>query len=72
MTTTTPDGPSLRTAAAKYASLGYAIIPLHWIKPDGSCSCNLIDCDKEGKHPLGQHGASDPMAKDFDTVIAGL
>ena len=61
MTTTTPDGPSLRTAAAKYASLGYAIIPLHWIKPDGSCSCNLIDCDKEGKHPLGQHGASDPM-----------
>ena len=52
---------SLRTAAAKYASLGYAIIPLHWIKPDGSCSCNRIDCDSAGKHPLGDHGASDPM-----------
>lgn len=52
---------SLRTAAAKYASLGYAIIPLHWIKPDGSCSCNRIDCDSEGKHPLGEHGASTPM-----------
>lgn len=52
---------TLRTAAAKYASLGYAIIPLHWVKPDGSCSCNRIDCDSVGKHPLGEHGASDPM-----------
>ena len=52
---------SLRTAAAKYASLGYAIIPLHWVKPDGSCSCNRIDCESVGKHPLGEHGARDPM-----------
>jgi putative DNA primase/helicase len=52
---------SLRTAAAKYASLGYAIIPVHWIREDGSCSCGDWSCSKPGKHPIGKHGASDPI-----------
>jgi putative DNA primase/helicase len=52
---------SLRTAAAKYASLGYAIIPVHWIREDGSCSCNKWSCKKPGKHPINEHGASDPI-----------
>jgi putative DNA primase/helicase len=52
---------SLRTAAAKYASLGYAIIPVHWIREDGSCSCGDWSCTKPGKHPIGKHGASDPI-----------
>jgi putative DNA primase/helicase len=52
---------SLKTAAAKYASLGWGVIPLHWILEDGSCSCARVDCESEGKHPLGEHGASEPM-----------
>lgn len=52
---------SLRTAAAKYASLGYAIIPVHWIREDGSCSCNDWSCKKPGKHPINRNGASDPI-----------
>jgi putative DNA primase/helicase len=52
---------SLQTAAAKYASLGWGVIPLHWIREDGSCSCGRVDCESEGKHPLGEHGAAEPM-----------
>lgn len=52
---------SLQTSAAKYASLGWGVIPLHWIRDDGSCSCGRVDCESEGKHPLGEHGASEPM-----------
>jgi hypothetical protein len=61
--------PSLRTAAAKYASLGYGVIPLHWIKDDSKCSCGRVDCESEGKHPLGEHGASNPML-DAELVAA--
>jgi putative DNA primase/helicase len=52
---------SLRTAAAKYASLGYAIIPVHWIREDGSCSCGKWSCRTPGKHPINENGASDPI-----------
>jgi len=52
---------SLRTTAAKYASLGYAIIPVHWIREDGSCSCNDWSCKKPGKHPINANDASDPI-----------
>jgi len=61
--------PSLRTAAAKYASLGYGVIPLHWVSDDGKCSCGRVDCESEGKHPLGEHGASNPML-DAELVAA--
>jgi putative DNA primase/helicase len=52
---------SLRTTAAKYASLGYAIVPVHWIREDGSCSCNDWSCKKPGKHPINANGAADPI-----------
>lgn len=52
---------SLRTAAVKYASLGYGIIPVHWIRDDGCCSCGDWSCRKPAKHPINAHGASDPI-----------
>ena len=51
---------SLATAAAKYASLGFAIIPLHGIT-NGACTCGKGDCSSKGKHPIGEHGASNPI-----------
>ena len=52
---------SLRTYAAKYASLGYGVVPLHWVRDDGICSCGNHSCPKPAKHPLTQHGASEPI-----------
>jgi hypothetical protein len=52
---------SLRTSAATYAALGCGVVPLHWIREDGSCSCGWRDCTKPGKHPLTEHGASEPI-----------
>ena len=52
---------TLRTAAATYAALGCGVVPLHWIREDGSCSCGWRDCTKPGKHPLTEHGASEPI-----------
>jgi hypothetical protein len=51
--------------ALHYASLGIPVLPLHYIKPDGVCSCGGIEkkrkC-KPGKHPYGalvHHGVAD-------------
>ena len=60
---------SLRTAAATYAALGCGVVPLHWIRDDGSCSCGWRDCTKPGKHPLTEHGASEPIT---DAEIATM
>jgi len=40
-------------AALKYAKLGWRVIPLHYTREDGRCSC-LRDCGKNNhsKHPL--------------------
>lgn len=51
---------SLATEAARYASLGYAIIPLHGITNE-SCTCGKVECPSKGKHPIGEHGASNPI-----------
>ena len=38
--------------ALKYAAAGIPVIPLHWIKQDGTCSCRQGDlCECKGKHP---------------------
>ncbi|NCZ52816.1 MAG: hypothetical protein EBY81_02805 [Verrucomicrobia bacterium] len=38
--------------AVKYAERGWAVIPLHGVNDDGSCTCHLgSDCDSAGKHP---------------------
>ena len=38
---------------AKYwASKGFAVVPVHYVKPDGSCSCKQgPNCESPGKHP---------------------
>lgn len=53
--------------ALRYAELGIPVLPLHWIMPDGICSCggfivnyktgNNIPC-KPGKHPHNSNGVS--------------
>jgi len=35
------------------------ILPLHWLKDDGACSCGNPKCGSAGKHPLTQHGLKD-------------
>ena len=43
--------------ALQYAGLGLRVIPIHWPRPDGTCSCGK-DCAKDrAKHPLQRKGA---------------
>jgi hypothetical protein len=51
----------LQSAAAKYTSLGLAIIPVYWVRDDGVCACGDRECKKPGKHPINTRGASDPI-----------
>jgi hypothetical protein len=38
--------------AAKYTSLGWCVIPIHGIDPNGHCTCHLGgNCESAGKHP---------------------
>ena len=40
-------------SAIKYAEANIPVMPLHWIRENGSCSCNDgLKCDSKGKHPL--------------------
>jgi Bifunctional DNA primase/polymerase, N-terminal len=45
-------------AALAYASRGWAVVPLQWVKPDGGCSCKKgTACGRSsGKHPRTEHG----------------
>jgi hypothetical protein len=45
--------------AELYLKLGFALIPCHFIKPTGNCSCNKKDCTSPGKHPLVPKGLKD-------------
>ncbi len=45
-------------AAMKYASLGWAVFPVHSIR-DGRCTCGRPACTSPGKHPLTRHGFRD-------------
>ena len=43
----------LMEAAVSYARAGLFVVPLHWVREDGSCSCASNDCEKSaGKHPI--------------------
>ena len=48
-----------REAALDLARRGYAVFPVHSIKPDGQCSCGTKDCGNAGKHPMTQNGLKD-------------
>ena len=53
----------LRRAAVAYAERGWRVFPLHWIREDGSCSCEKgCEPTKAGKHPLTAHGLKDASA----------
>jgi len=35
-----------------WAAKGFSVVPVHYVKPDGSCSCSQgKDCPSPGKHP---------------------
>ncbi len=38
--------------ALRYAELGIHVLPIWWLREDGSCACGRADCVSPGKHPL--------------------
>lgn len=55
---------SPREAARAYGRADIAVLPLHYIRKDGRCSCNE-DCGANaGKHPWTKHGSHDATADD--------
>jgi hypothetical protein len=49
----------LLEAAIEYTKRGWAVIPIHYVHPDGLCSCGNKDCNSIAKHPLTPHGVKD-------------
>lgn len=45
-------------AAIRYASIGWAVFPLH-TPTEGGCSCRHEDCSRAGKHPRTKNGFLD-------------
>lgn len=60
--------------AMVYIRRGWATIPLHWVRPDGACSCKVADVDPDhgpggksvGKHPLTKGWQSGPAMSAAD------
>jgi Bifunctional DNA primase/polymerase, N-terminal/Primase C terminal 2 (PriCT-2)/Family of unknown function (DUF5906) len=46
-----------------YASRGWFLHPLHWIKDNGNCSCGR-NCPSPGKHPLTKKGYKDATCEE--------
>src|SRR6266404_6464645 len=46
-----PSSTRLQCAIA-YARHGIPVFPVHWIRPDGRCSCGQEECSSAGKHPI--------------------
>ena len=44
--------------ALAHAARGFALLPCNWIKANGQCSCDKVNCGSPGKHPLGFIGAA--------------
>ncbi|MFC1588439.1 bifunctional DNA primase/polymerase, partial [Planctomycetota bacterium] len=40
----------LKTALS-YSRLGWEVLPIHTIQPNGQCSCTKPNCGQPGKHP---------------------
>lgn len=53
--------------ALRYAGINWPVLPLHWIGPDGYCSCGNQKCKSPGKHPLVSRGIKD-CSKDPATI----
>ena len=39
-------------AALDYAKRGWRVIPIHWVRKDGTCSCANPHCDNVGNTRL--------------------
>lgn len=53
-------------AAVSYARRGWRVVPVRWMTPEGTCSCERGDeCASPGKHPVHQKwqevGTADPL-----------
>jgi hypothetical protein len=56
------------TAALAYAEkLGWAVLPLHSVNADGTCTCRKPECDSIGKHPCTKNGHLE-ATKDLDRI----
>lgn len=44
--------------ALEYPEHGWYVFPVHYVKPDGECSCGSA-CGRKGKHPATRHGYKD-------------
>jgi len=53
--------------ALKYTTLGCAVLPLHTINSDGTCSCSRANCSSPGKHPRTVKGVSE-ASKDLEQI----
>lgn len=49
----------LLDAALSYARKGWAVLPLHYLKTNNTCSCGKPDCTSPGKHPASANGTKD-------------
>jgi putative DNA primase/helicase len=47
-----------RVNPVEYIARGWAVLPCHSVRPDGSCTCGK-DCAAAGKHPRTLHGVKD-------------
>lgn len=54
--------------AIAYAHRGYRVFPVHWICPDGKCSCRKHDCGSPGKHPI-ETGWQASATTDEETIV---
>jgi len=62
------NAPDLRAAALAYASLGWAVVPLHEPTAHG-CTCYAgPECRTAGKHPRTEHGVRE-ASTDADAIV---
>lgn len=58
----------LMIAALGYAAQGNKVLPLHYVKQNGHCSCKKGgECSNKAKHPITEHGLKDASA-DTSTI----
>ena len=64
----TQDTNPMLEAASSYTELGWAVLPLHGISTEGTCTCSRgADCHSPGKHPRTPNGIHD-ASHDPDTL----
>ena len=68
MTTATATNEKLTAALAYAEKLGWAVLPLHSVNAEGTCTCGNPECDNSiGKHPRTKNGHLE-ATKDLDQI----